>query len=1219
MSIPTLNLTEPVPLSGSTLIEASAGTGKTFSIAKIFLQAILNGTSDNIPIEKILVVTFTEAATQELRLRIRDELSTALALCKGEPCEADDCLKHIVNKTITIPKAQKVTRLEMALLNIDQAAIFTIHGFCQRMLSENAFESGQSYGLELLTDDSKIVAEAVEIFWRRHLLDVPAQEQELWLNIKYDYVLALAREVMRYQHLRFVNDNLPEYTPPPKNHKLLREYQEVNNELTNWLDKIAAGPLKAELIAKFEQLPLKARKKNYADNLHKNFDRSIEALHGGKVTKITTFLAQSEIDEQTLTANAQKQGIKPPQHPFFAFCQRYYEICKAKKSFDAEVNLVQKENNRYITMQLKTALIKELDQLLTTIKTERAILTFDDLICNLYQALSAEKNADHQPLTNLIRQKFQLALVDEFQDTDAMQYEIFAMLFGSSNQHGFFMIGDPKQSIYRFRGADIFSYLTAKQNVDRQYTLSHNYRSEANMLNAINELFTLRQQDMFVYAKSATNEGIVYRHIAAGADKPKLVINEHPDSKPLHIWLTQDGESRKFLEYDISKRIAGEIIRLLDEQQARFENSQPLTTGDIAILVNTNAQATLLKKSLTDSKIPAVIQNSVRIFETWEAREMQLWLKAVMEPIERNIRPLLITNLLKHSLTEINQLNDQQMMQFAEQFTVMNKMWQHHGMFVVFNYFLRQYQVKQQLLTLVNGERVITNYLQLAELIHQEERKSGISIEMSLAYLEHQIDQPDANDEYLQRLESDRDAVKIMTIHKAKGLEFPVVFCPFLWASSCSAPQGQQLVLFSEEHNGSYQRQVDCGSEADIQQRHLMLSQQENLAEHIRLLYVAVTRAVSRCYLIVGNCQQLGKSALAYIFNPDITPEEFVSRLQGRGSNQQIAVLQRQCSSAIQQFAMTAKYASLEKLPPPPDALLKEPKNDESNLQARHFPLEYINSWGIGNFSNLIKGQPYHAEPSIAGTGFAALPKGKKFGNAIHAILQNYFTEGDEHFYNHLDRYLVLPLQVEADFRSPTNSILQEKLSLVEAMLNNLLTTPLRGADTEDLQLKAITPADAKAELPFLYRLNSISPTILQNIFQQYAVGIAHNFVDELENLNFSLRYGYMNGEIDLLFRYNNRYYIADWKTNHLGPDSSCYSPAAIAENMRKHFYVLQYHIYTLAAHLFLQQRCRDYDYQRDFGGVFYLYLRGVDKSGNGIFYDKPAPELINALTKALI
>ena len=1215
-----LDFKKHIPLDKTCLIEASAGTGKTFSITNIFLNAVMNG----VPIEKILVVTYTEAATKELRSRIRSNLHNALDWLKGKN---DDTTFADIFALCSLDKEKQRELLEEELLKIDQASIFTVHSFCQQMLLENAFESKIAYGAELLTDTNGLIREIVENFWREKLLNVPESQKDIYQDLKFDDFLSLAKELIKYHEVKMVNDTLPAYEDvPATDSQLDADYSDIVDETQIWVNKLESQGLKEEILDLFNKYQDMCNK-SYSEDIEEKIDKLITALTNVQSTNVV-FFTREKILKSALKAKFTNESVSLSTHELFDFCSRYLDIVKRKKSQDKIISDAQENNQNIVKIELQINLNSYLREKFPAIKEERNLLTFDDLLIRLYQALKEE--GTDGPLAQIIRTKYQLVLVDEFQDTDNIQYKIFHHLFYNTKEaHGFYMIGDPKQSIYKFRSADIFCYLAAKQDADHLFTLDTNYRSEDKMVDAINTLFSFKgANETFAFPPQTNQAGITYKTVKASKEKAELKIDDNDADVRLALWLV-DGRNDTFIERNIASNIAEEIVRLMtlsNTGKAYFDDGHktPLCLGDIALLVNTHKQAAMLKDVLSKSNIAAAIQNSTYIFSSWEARELQLWMKALIQPIESNIRPLFVTNLLNLPACGIDNIEDHKMLEFTEELTLLHKLWQKNGFFSIFLSYLSKHKVREKVLAKVNGDRILTNYIHLAELLHKQELSIGKSIEKTLTYLEHQIAEEKSNDEFVQRLESDRKSVKIMTIHKSKGLEFPLVFCPFLWSNSITRGESvQKVFLFNEMENGKYIQKLDFGADKEMKHNNQLLTRRETLAEHVRLMYVALTRAGNRCYLPIGKSVARGKSVLGYIFTDELVGGDekigIINKLSGRGTTGYVQEISDAVLEGIKKFNESSDNVNLKNKSDVlcPSKLPLMDNQQAPELKPKYFGKNNLKQWGVSSFSGLTENHLYKGGKTDKGTGVFSLPKGKNFGNAIHKIFQNYFTYGKEHFYNNMPRYFEAPLKTDRFFRSANDNTRSARFAIAQKMFENTLNHSIK-VDHQEFSLGNIASGDVKTEFPFFYKINTITTTLLQNIFRDYGIETIKDFAEELGTLNFSPIKGYMKGDIDLLFRNNGQYFVLDWKSNHLGPKTEKYCDAQLRKTMNDECYFLQYHIYALAIHLFLKQQLNNYDYDKDFGGVFYIYTRGIDPAGNGIFFDKPPRALIEELEKQL-
>jgi exodeoxyribonuclease V beta subunit len=544
-----LKLTEK-PRQGKSLIEASAGTGKTYSISNLFLHFILQ----ECPIQSILVVTFTDAATQELKGRIRDNLIKARSVFSGE--EKDDDLS-----AIGVLYEEPVKKIDSALLNFDQASVFTIHGFCQRMLREYAFESSAMFEVELLQDDKKILEEVINDFWRQEIY--PLNEVQMsYFNLKREDLMHLGNQLMQSPDLEFV-DVMEEWT-----------WQSV-------LEKHEVLKVKCKEVLKlFEKHKEVIKTRLYQGALSKASYKVEQFEH--KFRELTLCLKTGILDKTSLEyfgANIErkcKKGELPPKHECF-------EKCEALSQLDWP------DMEKGFSLYLKTKLKKALPEKLQEIKDRLEVMVFSDLIFKLYFVL--QKEGPEGALHQKIRDKYQVVLVDEFQDTDPQQYEIFNSVFGHSSEHAFYMIGDPKQSIYAFRGADVTAYLKAKHQAEK-YTLDTNYRSEKGMVDAVNHFFSQKDsREVFAYPPTEHEEGIVFEAVASGANKRKLVMSQH---SALQLCWYEDPHSdqsisKSNVEHEFTKRVCSDVCHLLkasEAGEAYFEILEKNTTEKILPVIS---------------------------------------------------------------------------------------------------------------------------------------------------------------------------------------------------------------------------------------------------------------------------------------------------------------------------------------------------------------------------------------------------------------------------------------------------------------------------------------------------------------------------------------------------------------------------------------------------------------------------------------------------------
>ena len=1184
------------PLEGTNLIEASAGTGKTYAISGLFLRLILER---GFSVNDILVVTYTVAATEELRDRIRKKIREAMEAFNagGSP---DEFLKGLVRKNPD-PKVA-IGLLQEALHDFDEASIFTIHGFCQRTLHESAFESGSLFDTELIPDQERLKEEIARDFWRRHFYSAPLEfigyVQGKGLNP--EYFLKLLGKGTAHLDSQIV--------PEIKSAKLssLEEFRKASEKLKNEWPKA-----KEEVLEIFSDPALK---------YYTNPQKPIEAMDGyvANGAGLPLFKEFERFTPTKLAADTKKNYLTP-KHPFFNICEDFQEKATALASeMDRQILFLKGEVFRYVEKELPVR------------KERQNIQSFDDLLIRLRDAL-AKKGGDD--LAKKIRTKFRAALIDEFQDTDPVQYAIFKSVFGGEESI-LFLIGDPKQAIYSFRGADLFAYMRAAGHVDSRYTLTKNWRSEPGLITAVNTIFS-NGKNPFIY------EAIPFEPSTAKdrKDHEFLKINGKEES-PFHLWFV---DAKKVADSDkpITKgeardltpdAVAGEISRLLSlgkEKKARI-GDRPVREADIAVLVRRNSEARLVQESLTALRIPSVLHSMGDLFETDESREMSRVLSAIGSPNhEPLLKVALATDMLGKRGEDLEKLarDEAEWEDWVVKFREYNELWEKRGFIRMFRYFLYKEKIRTRLLSFPDGERRLTNVLHLSEVLHQDSSERKLGVVGLLKWLRQQRDPESPRlEEHQLRLESDANAVRIVTIHKSKGLEYPVVFCPFNWDGS---EIGKKDEFLFHDPRDDWKLNLVLNPEENPNR---MLGQREILAENLRLLYVSLTRAKNRCYLVWGRFNEAGTSAPAYLLHPpDGSPEDIVEATGEKFEGLTDADIR----GALKELARKAKGAiQLYDMPLGPGESHLPAADAGKDLFFEEFSGHIRRDWQIASFSLLVSDReeetktPSHTaidlpdydqginlEETISEQepyGIFAFPKGARPGTLLHDIFEQIDFFGID---TSSIREVVAGKLREYGFEMRWQETVCE-------MIGKVLAVPLESGQN-GLTLSSVGMKDRLSELEFYFPLELITPKKLKTIFAEHGgPEITGDFPSQIETLNFLPAQGFMKGFIDLVFQFQGRFYLVDWKSNFLGSRVEDYGEKALLREMKENFYILQYHIYTLALHQYLKNRIRDYDYDKHFGGVFYIFLRGVDPERGaefGIYRDLPGKELIAALGRGLI
>lgn len=1088
-----------VALTGVQLIEASAGSGKTFAITTLVLRAIVE---QGLEPSRILVVTFTNAATAELRGRLRERLQRAwLALAAPDAAAGDPDLAAYVRRRSDLGQAAADRqRLRAALDGFDEAAVFTIHGFCQRVLRELAFESGAAFDVDLLGDPRPLVLEAVQDFWSRRLYDAPdAVVAALPAHgVTPDALAAIAAAFLQHRELQV--------EPPP------------------------AAP-----------------------------------AEDGEAVRFARALVR-EVGPAVLGA-----------------------LTARKAAFNAQ--------------------------------------DFDDLLHQVDAALGGPQG-DH--LAAALRARYPLALIDEFQDTDPVQYRIFQRLYAGAAGAALFVIGDPKQAIYAFRGADVFAYLNAQHGADAAHTLPTNWRSAPLLVDAVNTLFGVAA-DAFVLddlrfraAQAAPRNADRQAGAAAG---PPLRILFAPRPAPRARPHNRTVDAAHWLP----RAVADQIVARLDG--SLLLDGRPAEPGDVAVLCRTNNQLHLMHAALRAAGLPSVVLGDASVFAAPEALHLERVLRALAEPTDANaVRVALATPLLGVDGAGLAALADDEARweRWVEGFQFWAERWRSAGFTAAVRGLLDEQGVAPRLLAQAGGERSLTNLFHLCELAQQaasDGRRGPHNMVEWLARLrtDEALRRELGSEAAQVRLESDARAVQLNTVHRSKGLEYPIVVLPFAWYGVT----GPHDLEFPRFHAGAPRRlHIDLGlppADTSVAQ-----ASRELAAEDVRLLYVATTRAQQLCLVVWGAFNKFGASALAHVLHrhprrDTAVPARTPAEIGALGDDALRADL-----SAL--AAASAGGIGVEDLPPPRDLRHVAGRGRDEPLCAPPPVAPVLPAWRIGSFTGLTaagEGFGLRAEEGIdrdeqaddgspstgSGAGLlAGFPRGRGPGTLVHRILELAdFTAADP-----------AALRALVGRQLGVFGIGREWTEPLAAALRNVLATPLLAG--APLRLCDVPRSRRRDEMEFAYPVAAagaaLSAAGLARVFARAGETAAlRAYAEHLRHLRFTALRGFLRGYIDCVFAHDGRWYVVDYKTNDLGSAPGAYAPPALAAEMVRHHYLLQAHLYVIAVHRYLSRRLPDYAYERHFGGALYLFVRGMTPArgaASGVFHLRPAPALVAALDREL-
>ena len=1192
------------PLHGSRLIEASAGTGKTFTISALYLRLVLGhggeaGFGRELLPPEILVVTFTDAATQELRDRIRARLVQAAQAFRGELEQTDPILQGLLQDIDPTEHASCAHRLDIAGQWMDQAAVSTIHSWCQRMLREHAFDSGSLFEQSLETDHADLLAEVVRDYWREHCYPLQAAALD-WVNRNWRSPDELGKQVRRW---------LNTAQPPAEGDLqcLIEQHlQQSNAEL-----EVIRGPWL-----------------QWLDELQLFLDQACEAgkFNGNKL-KPGIYLPRIEQLRAWCAGTGTLDFKKGEQFKRFTH-EGLQDACKKGAALELPVGICAALDDM-ATLEQRLAALPDpahdalqhaaycISQRFEREKQRRAQMGFDDMLTRLDAALQGPNG---ERLAEVIRRQFPVALIDEFQDTDPLQYRIFDSIYRVEENHphtALLLIGDPKQAIYSFRGADIHTYLRARAaTTGRHENLDTNFRSSKAMVSAVNHLFNEAEEHWasgaFLF-RQGDQDPLPFQPVTARGRDEVWTLAEQP-AAALNVWHLASAEALSGDEYRaaMAERCASVMVELLQGGQAGtagfvdpVRGMQPVRPADMAVLVRTGREAQQIRQALAARGVRSVyLSDKDSVLATLEAEDVLRWLRACADPgNDRSLRAALASTTLGLSWGELEQLNqdERRWERWVDQFRRYRHTWLRQGILPMLHRLLHDFQLPSRLVCKGEGERRLTNLLHLAELLQQAARELD-GEQALIRYLAEAIrraQEGSGGEEQILRLESDADLVKVVTIHKSKGLEYPLVFLPFI-AHSRPVQKDEAVRL----HDGVQSRWVLKPSEEQCQQ-----ADRDRLGEDLRLLYVALTRARHACWLGLADLKRgqskasvLHHSAIAWLLAggeplPDSAAlGNWLARWQVPG------------------IAVTAA-------PEPTDDLYAPVDEGPRELRARtprHAPFE---SWWISSYSALTVGgeapesalseqmaddeRSQQFLPLKAGEtpNIHRFPRGPQPGTFLHGLLEWAGREGFAQFADpQHSRERVRPRCVRRGWEEWSDCLGQ--------WLADLLGRPGLVPGSQ-LALADLQPAQYQVELEFLFSAARVDVQAADQLICRHTLDAQPRATLLPERLN-----GMFKGFIDLVFEHKGRYYVVDYKSNWLGADAAAYTQRAMTAAVLEHRYDLQYVFYLLALHRQLRARLVDYDYDQHMGGALYWFIRGGEAETGGLWHALPPRSLIESLDR---
>lgn len=1163
-----------LPLMGRTLVEASAGTGKTWTIAVLYLRLLLER---GLGARAIVVTTFTEAAAQELKDRLRARLDWAVAEAldwregghaRPRPDPEPDDLRWLRDTLATEapgedgrPAGLLLHRLRLARAELDLAPIGTIHALCRRVLADHPLEAGTAPIPATIVDGDALREELVDDLWRRWTQGdaAPPDGAAAWIA-EGRAKLAKALKALSLPQLELRDPPSPDAT-------------------RGLMDPAMVAPLR-ELAARADL-----------------FARVNSALIG-ELNGLADFLERGDLEAplgklEKLVAGAPENQFKKGRHG------EALVLPALRWAIDAASMLASKD--RDLRHRALAVAHRELLGLRESALSARDAMTFDDLI----ERVCAVATAAGSALARRLAATWQAALVDECQDTDPRQAAIFDALFGppfDGDGRALVLIGDPKQAIYRFRGGDLHAYLAAARGATHHLRLARNHRSSAAYVGACNAFY------------AAAGDGLLHPDIhyqpveAAGrADQAPYTIDGAACARPL-VLHDRDPEAPLPGGQDERARLAllacADLVADLVGSGRYRIGGKPLAAGQVAVLLPTNRHIDALRRLLRRRGVPCVGLARDSVWRSDWAWTLQVVLHAVLHPDDgAAVRAALATRLFGLDWTALRDLaaHEERWREAVERFHALQATWRSAGVLAVVRRLIED--AAPDLLAQADGERALTDLRHLGELLAAESAvRHGMAALWGWLAAQRRAGgdgDEDAAEAQRLRIESDAARVQLMTLHASKGLEYDVVVLPLMWLPG---RDDEPVPRMHAPASGRAIAVLGGPDYAAAREAHAV----EDQRERARLLYVALTRARHACHVFaLPRNRPQGKSK-APPADPQRSPLDRLLETIEQGAGGCPDGVDWRATWPVRAEAATVAPARPEPLPEPPPMPAERPPR------------------GLFSFTQLVRGgarltaaegaaddearadesrdePPADPHPELAALAMVA---GAGFGNALHEALER--------------RDLARPLAAQRDLvqrclaawdvRSPLPP--EALAARIAARLDGMLAADLG----EGLRLDAL-PADVqRAEMGFDFALEGATLSRLR------AACAAHGAADLVpEALGMRALRGLMTGKIDLVLRHGDRFLVLDWKSNRLGEQLAHYAPERLPAAMDAHHYRLQALLYHLALHRHLRAHLAGYDPARHLGAPLYLFVRAVGLApGAGVWRgDVPLP-LLAAVDEAL-
>ena len=1187
-----------IEFEGLHWIEASAGSGKTFTLSALMVRIFL----EKYMPKQVVATTFTRKAAAELKVRIRKRVNETrrffddrrhqmrdenLAEAKTLTDELESLLLHkFADQT-----GYAADRLNLVLEQLDELFVGTLDSFSQKLLREFAFESGKIEPASL-TEDAKIYTHQIIHDVLREWLQAQPQTHVDWL-----YRSGMIGSVDTYSKLvtdalNFSTAKLEVPIKPDLDftqfERALEQLASVQNQITDLAPYTQGDYFKFINKKAFPKDKFATIFAEYIPTLIAQFQLKGKDVFfkEGVWQGIETLFLDSKGERRKSLFNKCDDAIVEAfhQHPVV---QAVDHLIEQKQKLTSQLKGTQNYLKFYLCQEVK----KRLPQLLQ----QKGETTFSQQIRTLADALNGEQG---QKFAEFVQKQYPLILVDEFQDTNQDQDDMLASIWRDPKRYMqgcMIMVGDRKQAIYGFRGGDMLTFLKAYQDVTQKqgrfYNLIYNYRTVQPLVEVVDLLF--RQQPDF-------GEGVEYLPVRAGQKAhPALVEDGTENPIPLRWYQTADEH----------QQVAWQVCHLLQKAQQNrlMVGTTPIIEDDIAVLSKNHHGLDQVQYHLERLGIRVNRPAKRSVFDGYIAQDVAAILTAIMHPFdEAKVKRALLSRLLGFNLKSLQDLEKQAngLSEYITLFDEVREMWFERNFLSAWQYCLKCFDVWQKVVETQSrdNERAVVNLRHLTELLSQHSARYQGPQNLYQWYFK-QLGAPSEREWELERKLSDEAGIQLMTIHQSKGLEFKIVF--LLGADALFKEQNKTL-NFSSVVNEQQQREriLEINDKETLKDEALKQHQARAEAEQHRLWYVALTRASHRVYAMVGDKAESSTTGLAFWLNAQ------------NGFNHVASGDELEVQQPLTYQMQAQQTINLDALALPTQRFYPRLKTSFTAISQHLSRRQAL---------DLLAEQQQHAELTDDETDVAILmptstgkkitwiaqhfPMGKQAGNFLHEIFEHL------DFKDTTGWDLEITRRFKNDYANLQQQILQQYtqepnlVADVKAWLFDVLNTPLH----DDFSLSQLKQDHYLSEFPFYLAMTDkvFAVQRIHQLLQEYDIHIPELYRAE------SARF--LTGAIDLVYEYEGAFYIADYKSNFLGDLQVHYQEAALKDNMTTSSYWLQASLYLVALHRYLKQQLADYDIDTHLGGATYLYLRGMNgQPEQGVCHWRPESEFILRLDAIL-